>query len=306
MSFLEAYKDKALNIINRFLKRRDISFGFLKNSLFQRLAIAISLCLILAIIMAPDINLSSEQQFKLGMIAPRNIKADHSFLVQDQQATEQKKLEDAENVKPIYDYDGKTAENLKTKLTKAFSSVIEEQQNSFKGKTPGNNNIDISKLQKDKKLLEENLGIYLSAEEFYVLNEYKFSEELQQKFSRLISSFYENKFITDDVLVKQKNIIVRNLRTKIEEEVQDSSLLFNIQEIDKPLLKSVNMIFRGDKENLKAIVFSVTKKLIEPNLIFNKDATEKKRLAVMEDTNTTFFRVQKNEMIVREIGRAHV
>ncbi len=298
MGFLEAYKNKALNIITKLRKRRDLSFGFLKHSLFQRWAIAISLCLILAMIMAPEINLS-EPQFKLGMIASRNIKADHSFLVEDKQATEQKKMEDAENVKPIYDYDGQTAENLKTKLAKAFSSEIEEQKNSSMGKTPERNNIDINKLQKEKKLLEENLGIYLSAEEFYVLNEYKFSEELQQKFFRLISSFYDNKFITDDVLEKQKGIIVRNLKTKIE-EIQDSSLLFNIQEIDKPLLKNVNMIFRGDKDNLKETAFSITKKLIEPNLIFNKDATEKKRLGVIEDSNTSFFRVEKNEMIVRE------
>jgi putative nucleotidyltransferase with HDIG domain len=236
----------------------------------------------------------------MGMIASRNIKADHSFLVEDKQATEQKKLEDAENIKPVYDYESKTAEILKTKLAKAFSFLIEEHNNAFKGKTPEGNYIDIGKLQKDKKLLEENLDIYLSSEEFYVLNEYKFSDELRQKFLHLIDSFYENKFISNDVFNKKKGIVVRNLRTKFEEEVQDSSLLYNTQEIDKPLLKKVNTIFRGEKENLKEAAFSITKKLIEPNLTLNKEATEKNRLAVMEDTNTTFFRVQKNEMIVRE------
>ena len=299
INFIETYKNKAIKIFRKLLENDNLPLGFLKNSIFQRWAIAVTLCLILAIMMAPEVNFS-EPQFKLGMIASRNIKADHSFLVEDKQATEQKKLEDAENVKPIYNYDGKTAENLKTKLAKSFSSVLEEQKNSFKGKPAESNNVDISKLQKEKKLLEENLGVYLSSEEFYVLNEYKFSGELLQKFFRVVVSFYKNKFVTDDVSGKQNDVVVRNLRTKIEEEVQDSSLLFNIQEIDKPLLKSVDMIFHGDKENLKQAAFSIARKLIEPNLIFNKEATEKKRLDVMEDTNTTFFRVQKNEMIVRE------
>ena len=42
------------------------------------------------------------------------------------------------------------------------------------------------------------------------------------------------------------------------------------------------------------------KKLIEPNLTFNKEATEKKKIAAMEDIKPVFFQVQKNEMIVRE------
>ena len=302
MKFIESIKNKTTKYFKKLLKDSHLSFSFLNNSLFQRWAIAVVLCLILAVTMAPEINLT-EPQFKLGMIAPKNIKADHSFLVEDKQATEQKKLEDAENVMPIYDYDDKIADNLKTKLAKAFSYVVEEHTISFKGRAPESNNIDISKLQKEKKLLEEHLGVYLSSEEFYVLNEYKFSDELQQKFSSLIVSFYENKFITNEVFSKsekQKGIIVRNLKTKIEEEVQDSSLLFNIQEIDKPLSKAVNTIFKGEENNLKEMAFSIAKKLIEPNLTFNKEATEKKRLAVIGDMNTTFFQVQKNEMIVRE------
>ena len=231
MNLIEANQNKAINIFKKLLKSRYMSFGFLKNSLFQRWAIAVILCLILAIIMAPDIRFS-DPQFKLGMIAPRNIKADYPFLVEDKQATEQKKLEDAENIKPFYDYDSKIADNIKTKIVKAFSHAAERYRNSLKGRTQEIDNIDISKAQKEKKLLEAYLGVYLSTEEFYVLNEYKFSNELQQKFSRLITSFYENKFITNDIFSKterQKGITVQNIKTQTQEEIQNSPLLFNIQ-----------------------------------------------------------------------------
>lgn len=302
MNFIEAYKNKANTVFKKLLKNYNVSFSFFQNSLFQRWAIAITLCLVLALIMAPEFYFS-EPQFKMGMIAPRNIKADYPFLVQDQQATEQKKLEDAENIKPIYDYDGKIADTLKTKVDKAFSHAAGRYNNSFKGRTPESDNIDINKLQKEKKILEAYLGIYLSSEEFYVLNEYKFSKDLEQKFSRLITSFYGNKFITSDVFGKaerQKGIIVRNLKTQTKEEIKDASVLFNIQEIDTPLLKTVNTIFNGEENVLKEVAFSLMKKLIEPNLTFNKEATEKKRLAIIGDANPTFFQVQKNEMIVRE------
>ena len=302
MNFIELIKNRTIIILKKLLDNRNLHLDFLKNSLFQRWSIAVILCFILALILAPDFNFS-EPQFKLGMIAPKNIKADYPFLVEDKQAAEQKKIEDAENIRPVYDYNSKITDGIKAKLLKSLLLAADRQESSFKEKKSGNSNIDLDKLQQEKKSLESNLGVYLSSEEFYVLNEHKFSDELQQKFSRLIISFYEKKFITNDFFSKaerQKGIIIRNTQTQIAEEIKDSSLLFNIQEVDAPLLKTVNMIFRGEDNSLKDAAFSITKKLIEPNLTFNKEATEKKRLAIMGDINQTFFQVQKNEMIVRE------
>jgi membrane-associated HD superfamily phosphohydrolase len=60
------------------------------------------------------------------------------------------------------------------------------------------------------------------------------------------------------------------------------------------------MVFNEDDDHLKEAAFSLAKKLIEPNSTFNKEATEKNKLAIIGETNSTFFQVQKNEMIVRE------
>lgn len=300
MKLIERIKNKIIILVKFILEQETPYLHFVKNSLFQRWAIAVILCSILALILAPEIDFS-EPQFQLGAIASKNIKADHAFLVEDKQATEQKIFEDAKNIKPIYDYDKKVAENIKTKLLKSLSLAAEHYKTSSKTRSP--NTIEINNLQQAKKQIESNLGIYLSPDEFYVLNEYKFSADLQKKFSRLIISFYENKFITSDFLgeaEKQKSIIVKNLKTQISEEIKDSSLLFNINEIDTALLKTVNMIFRGEDDALKKTAFSISKRMIEPNLTFNKEATEKKRLAILGDKNPTFFQVQKNEMIIRE------
>jgi hypothetical protein len=302
MNFLKSLKTDAEKYFRKLLKKSNMSFDFVRNSLFQRWMIAIVLCLILAIIMAPEFHVS-EPQLQLGMIAPRNIKADQAFLVEDKQAAEQKKIEDAENVKPVYDFDSNLSEKIRKKSVKALAGAAERYQNSLKGKSPENVQINISELQKEKRRLEASLGIYLSSEEFYVLNESKFSEDIQQMFSRLIVSFYNDRFITNDTFgksEKQKGIVVRNLKTKTREEIKDPSLLLNIQEIDETLQKKVNMVFRDASGALKEAAFSVVKKLIEPNLSFNKEETQKKRLAIIGDTNPTFFQVQKNEMIVRE------
>jgi putative nucleotidyltransferase with HDIG domain len=302
MNFIESTKNKAVKNFKNLLEKNNFPLSFLENSVFQKWAIAVILCLILAIILAPEINIFAPK-FKQGMIAPRNIKADHSFLVEDQQATQQKINDDAENIKPVYDYDSKIAVNIKTKLAEALLSAAEDYKSSLKEKPPEAGHIDVSKSQKEKQRLEVNLGVSLSSEEFHILKEYKFSNELQQKLTQVIVSFYANKFITNNIFSKSekiKGIAVRNLETQIEEEIKDTSSFLNIQKIDAALLKTVNVIFKGDEYPLRKVAFSITKKLIEPNLTFNKELMEKKKMALLGDTNPAFFQVQKNEMIVRE------
>jgi putative nucleotidyltransferase with HDIG domain len=302
MNFIESTKNKAAKIFKKLLEKNNLPLSILENSIFQKWAIAVILCLILAIILAPEINIFAPQ-FKQGMIASRNIKADHSFLVEDQQATQQKINDDAENIKPVYDFDSKVAVNIKTKLAEALLSAAEYYKSSLNEKPPEGSHIDVSKSQKEKQRLEVNLGVSLSSEEFHILKEYKFSNELQQKLPQLIVSFYANKFITNNIFSKsekRKGITIRNLETQMEEEIKDTSSFLNIQKIDAALLKKVNVIFKGDEYPLREVAFSVAKKLIEPNLTFNKELMEKKKMAFIGDTNPAFFQVQKNEMIVRE------
>ena len=130
MNLIELIKNKTIYFLKKLLEIITPYSGFVKNSLFQRWAIAFILCAILALVMAPDLYFS-EPQFKLGMIAPKNIKADYSFLVEDKQATEQKKIEDAENILPVYDVNSKIAEEVKTRLLKSLALAAERQESSF-------------------------------------------------------------------------------------------------------------------------------------------------------------------------------
>lgn len=90
MKYFESLRIKMTEFFRNYLEKAAPYFGFVRNSLFQRWMIAVVLCLILALIMAPELNFS-KPQFRIGMIAPKNIKADFAFLVEDPQAAEEKK-----------------------------------------------------------------------------------------------------------------------------------------------------------------------------------------------------------------------
>ena len=100
MNFIELNSNKATRFFKKLLEKHDLPLGSLQNRNFQRWAVGVILCLILAVILAPEINISAPE-FKQGMIAPRNIKADHSFQVEDQQATELKK-KDTGDANPVF------------------------------------------------------------------------------------------------------------------------------------------------------------------------------------------------------------
>ncbi len=256
MDFIDSATKKASNIIKLFMEKHILSLSILNNPLNQRWAIAIGLCLILSIILAPEINLLSPK-YKIGMISSKDIKADRDFLVEDRESTKQKKIDAGQNIKSVYDYDSNMATNIKAKLLKAFNSEIEQNN----------------------------------------------SNELHQKFNRLINSFYENRFIANTGFTKaekEQGITLKNLETQTETELGDVSQVISTKDIDPVLGKKINLIFAKEDQDLRRLIFSLCKKFTAPNLTFNKEATEKKKALAMEDVKPVFFQVQRDEMIVRE------
>lgn len=303
MDFIDSVTKKISDILKSIKGKYSPSFRFLNNPIYQRWAIAISLCLILSIILAPDIHLFTPK-YKPGMISPKDIKADRDFLVEDRESTRQKKIDAAVNIKTVYDYDSNVAANIKAKLLKAFNAIHEFNQSISKEKPVEHSLINTQEAQKAKKILDNNLGFTSSPEEFYMwMERQKNSNGLHHKLGRLIISFYENRYITNASFTKaekEKGITLRNLETQMEEDLKDISPVLNTKEVEAALKRRVNAIFFKDDQDSRRVVLSICKKLVEPNLTFNKEATEKKKAAAMEDVKPVFFQVQRDEMIVRE------
>ncbi|PKN10119.1 MAG: hypothetical protein CVU72_02260, partial [Deltaproteobacteria bacterium HGW-Deltaproteobacteria-7] len=205
---------------------------------------------------------------------------------EDINSTRQKKNESSVNVRPIYDYDAEIAITLRTKIKKSFAVAAGNRENS-----------------ELKALLEQSLGVSLTAEEFSFLKENNFSDDLQLKLIKVISSFYENTLVSQEAFKNNergKGITIINTITRVEENLKDASSVLNIKDIDPVLSKKVYSIFKNDRPEFKRFSFSFLKKLIEPNLSFNQEATDKKIMSVVQEVKPVYFQVQKNEMIVRE------
>ena len=273
---------------------------FARDPLFHRWTILIIMSLFLTVLLSPQIHLISPV-YKVGTIASKDIKADRDFLVEDKASTEQKRLEAAQKGLPIYDYDRDMPSFIGAALARAFLSM-EETYNTIGGESLSpKSSQDILKKARDD--FNSTLGLTLTKEEFTVLNERKFSFETCNNIVKLIYSVYNEGPISNGDLLhlnKDNGIILRNIWTQNERTITNSSTLLSMEEAKKLILKNSSIVFSQGQSNLRNVAVSMSKRLIRPNLTFAKNATEKRKQLLMDDVKPVFYKVQKNEMIVRE------
>lgn len=334
MNLIVIIKNNISSIFKKIAHRINIVPEFARNTVFQRWGICICLSFILSLLLTPQIHFT-HPHYKVGSIAAKDIKADRDFLVLDRASTEQKKMEVLQGIMSIYDYDSDIASQLRTNLNNAFLLI---REGYIGGDKPTN---VTSEARKD---FERALGITLTDEEFNVLRKHRFSPEIAAKITKLITAVYDTGLITDATFIKHgidRGILIRDVRTQNEINVFLSEVrkeksfkplpffqlrgkngeaflgvgvlegkgalkIRHIRHADAILLKKANIVFDRDQGEIKGVVVSLAKRLVQPNLTFNKDVTEKRKQIAIADVKPVYFQVQKNEMIVREgekIGR---
>lgn len=272
----------------------------MKNVLFQRWVIVIVMSFILTLIVSPRIHLISPS-YELGSIATKDIKADRDFLVEDRASTEQKKLEAAKLAKPIYDYDRNMPASIGMTLAKAFLGM-DDMYSRLNGLNISDND-RMQIIEEARQNFEATAGLSLSDREFETLYQYKFPIDLCNKNVKLLYSVYSEGPISNKEVIslnKDVGIIIRDIKTQNEEEMTDLSPILPLDDVDNFISRHSAYILADENMKIRNVSASLVKKLLKPNLTFAKNATEKRKQLIIDSVKTVFYKVQKNEMIVRE------
>lgn len=278
----------------------DLLPPFVWNKRFQQWAIAVAMSLAMAIILSPQIHLFTPS-FKLGSIAGKDIKANRDFLVQDRASTELKRLEASATAKPIYDYDNSMPSAIGMTLAKAFLAMDEAYRRVHRENLPPKDTA--TTIEQGRKRFESIVGFPLSDTEFTVLNKLQFPVELCNKHVKVIYSIYNRGPVGDQGMSTSGNeapIIVRNIKTQEETVMGDLSSVLSMDQAASLAMKNVSEFLSGEDKAVQSASLSLVKKLIKPNLTFAQNATEKRKQEIMDGVKPVFYKVQKNEMIVRE------
>jgi len=93
--------------------------GIDRNTLV-RWGVLIGITLIFIVILYPSLVIK-EHGYQLGDVAERNIKAPKDFFVEDQEATEEKRLQAVDSILTVYDYDKQATTKTIQTITQAFT-----------------------------------------------------------------------------------------------------------------------------------------------------------------------------------------
>ena len=272
--------------------------------------------------------------YQLGDIADRNVKAKHDFLIEDEEATAKKREETIRQSPIVYDLDEKITRNLIDKLEASFKAMRETELAAESESLPGSQAQQSPKSATDqrpvksvtdrekasslppsgaervmgkKKDFEEFLGCSLTRDIFNCLIEQQFSLEVQEKIQNLIKTTMGRGIASSKAWGhndQSVNIMIRKLETGEEILIPPPFPYPDIDEARKMIVMQALEPGRDVRELM--LISSVVSSLLQPNLTFNLEVTEKKREEAYASVKPVFIKIARNEMLVREgqsIGR---
>ncbi|MGC9966915.1 MAG: HDIG domain-containing metalloprotein [Syntrophobacteraceae bacterium] len=299
----------------------------LKNLYCRKWLLVAALSLAISTLVSPSFIVENPK-YRLGDIADRNVKAKHDFLVEDEEATTKKREEAVRQAPIVYDLDERIITSLTEKLDASFKVMRDAQiglesesvreapsqqsLESIANKQPAKSEAGLGKastffpndserLLGKKKDFEDFLGCSLTGDIFKCLVEQQFSLEVQEKIQNLIKTTMGRGIVSSkawDHNEQSKNFLVRKLETGDEILLPPPFPYPDLDEARKMIVMQALGAGRDVRELM--LISTVVSSLLQPNLTFNLEATEKKREEAYASVKPVFIKIARNEMLVRE------
>jgi putative nucleotidyltransferase with HDIG domain len=228
-------------------------------------------------------------RYVAGDIAPADIKATRSYLLEDPLRTEEKRSEAERATPKVYNFHPDKGEAVKKGFAQAFSLVIDAR----------------SRGERDHEALREavsrSLGWEVTATELGALERVRNFRALQAEIGYAADRIYRNKVVSD------RNVFASDRRHGIILFESESGRLMGagdatITVIDlKEAAAMVSHVhFPGvDRKEVEALRGLIIKAL-QPNLTVNPAATAAKRQESRNSIRPVVYQIKRGEMIVRE------
>ncbi len=283
------------------LSRKERLLKALETIPLRKAMMLVLLSVALSILLMPRITFF-HPIYSVGSIATKDVKADRDFLVEDRISTEQARLEAARNTEPVFDYDLEVPGTISSKVTSAFMIMSEtyDHINRLKSSNTYFNAQDF--VQRAREDAQRALGFRFSDREFDFFSRSLFAPEFQDRIIKFVYAAYRAHIVSHEDFLKLERtraIVIRDVKTQVENEKIDLSSIVDMEELMPYLDRLGAASLSGAPTDDREIVLSLTAKLVQPNLTFNRSATERRKQAAIERIKPVFFKVQKDEFLVR-------
>ncbi len=287
----------------KFGKNRDAIRKILTNSIYVRFGLLLGTTILFTIVLYPNL-VSHDQNYSLGDVAERDIKAPMEFFIEDKIATESNRIAAVNGLLTIYDYNSLLVEKLTENINQAF---LEARNWLEKASSPADPKQTpdalVNGILQNKTLFEEKIGLPVSDQTFKILIKEKFSENICLLMNRILSDVMNNGVVANkEILLKdeERGIVLRDINTQTEKMVTGLKSYYGLDQaktmvrvIGQPLLTDVNGAVRN-------IIVDFVLQLIQPNITLNTNETEERKTVAASEIKPTLYKIKAGEMLLRE------
>jgi putative nucleotidyltransferase with HDIG domain len=296
---------------------------------WREIGITVLLVAALTVLLLPRLRLQT-RTFAVGDIAPADIKAHTDLLIEDEVSAQKKRTEVEERILPVYDFDPRAAEAIDQRVQRAMQ-IIEAafhvrppeflgalQDAPSAAMTPEDaarvKGLDTVQAALSREVIitspffhereqefRRALGIELSEEMLATLRRLQYEPRLRQAVMDVVSSVMQRGIVSEQELFvghRERGIILRDVHTEQEITFTDLGSILGLSEAAAMTAAvSANTDYPPE---VQRVIADIARKLLQPNLTFNKKATEEHKKKAMEAIKPVFFQVKRGEMIIRE------
>lgn len=262
--------------------------------------ILIAACLVVGWALSPHPS-QRIPSYTIGSIAAKDIKADRDLLVEDTLATEQKRQEASRDTPAVYEYNRELPSLIAAAVMETFQAAFELNRASAGTMEDATEHPRREAL---KTLFETQLGVSPGDMELAVLSEHGFDPRGADAVALLVTSLYENRFIGEEMPSyggnRDSTVLIYDGASGEDFAAIDAAEIYTPQEARYFISSGGLDMVRMEDTAMRNAILALAETIIRPNLTYSKSATEQKRRQVVYEVKPVFYKVQKNEMIVRE------
>ncbi len=262
-----------------------------QSPFYQKWLIGMVTALLLAFLLLPTLSLPVKE-YKVGEIATKEIKSAQDLLVEDENSTKEKRIEAEKSVLSVYDYDPDLLRDVENRIRSTFISLSSSLE---KGK---NHELEIQR----QREWEASIRLPLNLNEWHLLEKEKFNPALGERILKLISPLFIKGIVNDKDLLDpeaMKGVTIRNIQTRLERKEFPPFSFLDYKEAKSKLRIETETLSTLYGKEMGILLIKISEHFLRPNLTFNKDETETRKIEARERVNPVYFQVKRGEVILR-------
>jgi len=258
---------------------------------------ALGLCIALLTLLFGPGSLAVHAVPPLDSIATNTVRAERDLLIEDKEATAQRRANAAAQVAPIFDFDPDVYSTLNAKLVEAVTAMATRKREAT---------LDVNqrRLAFQQDLGLKDVGQAIRVPTFEAIEGLSDPDDLARAMSYFVDLAADKLIVADrGMLPPQGSITLRNIRHDAPLRAVDEASVLDVGQLRRLMWSRAGEAPYGSARVTQRFVIDVVPALARPNLTPNPVATERARKAAAEQAEPVYVRIAAGEVVVREGDR---